>query len=1283
MNLSLRRASVLVVFVCLLASTLAANPFPPYWKKADNSKGDAVHFVPAAWPADGQWIAYTKDNQPILDRRTADPSNGGTTPQNYVSVSSGCPDHSLPSIYYFYDQVSQTIFFRWRVENAPNTYATGPAPGAFSATNPWNSGQWTVLFDLNGDGFRDFAVHLNGSSGGPGTQIDTLNSVWSPTKTNSIDYESDPSIHLLHHNPTAFVQGHSGSTSNQLLQFDGTGNVAAVQWPNGSSETTWDYGTTRAIDLTSASCREFYVDYQIPLAMLDASSVGGPTLADNQPFAFIFATANSLNNPFQKDVVLDGAYVCPPTAPAPFGDPLTLLGGIIEQPIVTSLTAGGGTCSAIPLTAQILDSLQVANCSAVSTLVTAKFVYYYDINGDGTDNDGGSWIDIPGGTLTGTTVTNSWNISNLIRGQYLVAVDLTDTSGHTTRSYLSSATPPIYTNLPLQGLTAQSNDINYTKVNVGGACGAPPPTATKSASPTQTSGGGIVQYTITLTNTSATTVTVSSITDALPPNFSYHSDAGGSLGAPTASPAVGATGNVTWTFPAATIAGNSSGTFLFNATASSTQGTFFNSATFTTNVGQILSTPASVAVKTATMTIGKSVALASAPGTPINTANRGDVVRYTITYANNSEVNCTNVVVTDAVPPGFTGVTNISGGGTYNAGTHTITWNIGAVAANSGPFTRTFDATAAVAGLVTNTATISSTEAPNATASVNLFVNGPLLAINKTASTTVTPVPASVSYTIAIANVGNAVATDVRVTDVVPAGFSLTSHSTDFAGMSCAQAGATVTCGPVTGLSLAAGATRTIQLTFSLTAAVPNPSVNTATVLAGNATSVATTFSLDILSTTCTTSTYNFKATTANVDTRGTYGVASITLTAGGTGYTTAPTVTISGGGGTGAAATAIVDGGIVVGINVTNPGSGYTTAPTVTLGGPGTGATALATLTSSQRIATTGALGAGSVTPTMTVPTTAVQMARWYSDPAATSAFVLSGSPAVDLYVNKSGAPGISFTVNLYDYDPATGTQTLLATGTSPNVTGSRSNYLVSTTLTLQANPVLRFGHRLLWTIDCTSANNNNPVAIQYDSATSPSAGTVCLLPVNVSMTKSVDKLQATPGVDQVVYTLRYANPTTVTIPSAVLTDTLPAGLTFVSASVPPTTTIGQTLTWNLGTLAASSTGTITVTAAVSAATSGTSVTNTATLTNGATPSRSGTATTYLVRPNVTIAKTASATALVPGSAFSYTINVINAGTGAAGGVVVSDVFPSTYLAHAGSSSTVGSCNFAGGTIT
>lgn len=69
-------------------------------------------------------------------------------------------------------------------------------------------------------------------------------------------------------------------------------------------------------------------------------------------------------------------------------------------------------------------------------------------------------------------------------------------------------------------------------------------------------------------------------------------------------------------------------------------------------------------------------------------------------------------------------------------------------------------------------------------------------------------------------------------------------------------------------------------------------------------------------------------------------------LTAGGSGYTSAPAVTFSGGGGSGAAATAFVMNGSVIGFRMTSLGTGYTSAPAVLLtGGGGTGASAIANI--------------------------------------------------------------------------------------------------------------------------------------------------------------------------------------------------------------------------------------------------------------------------------------------------------------------------------------------------
>jgi hypothetical protein len=73
--------------------------------------------------------------------------------------------------------------------------------------------------------------------------------------------------------------------------------------------------------------------------------------------------------------------------------------------------------------------------------------------------------------------------------------------------------------------------------------------------------------------------------------------------------------------------------------------------------------------------------------------------------------------------------------------------------------------------------------------------------------------------------------------------------------------------------------------------------------------------------------------------------VGSVGVTFGGSGYTTAPTVTIAppGGSGTQATAHATVVDGIVTAITIDNAGSGYTSAPMVTIAAPASGGTATA----------------------------------------------------------------------------------------------------------------------------------------------------------------------------------------------------------------------------------------------------------------------------------------------------------------------------------------------------
>ena len=82
---------------------------------------------------------------------------------------------------------------------------------------------------------------------------------------------------------------------------------------------------------------------------------------------------------------------------------------------------------------------------------------------------------------------------------------------------------------------------------------------------------------------------------------------------------------------------------------------------------------------------------------------------------------------------------------------------------------------------------------------------------------------------------------------------------------------------------------------------------------------------------------YRDTYTSALVLSAGTSNVAGFTVTIPGSGYTTAPVVTISGGGGSGASGSALVTSGQVVALNLESSGSGYTSVPSVSIALPST----------------------------------------------------------------------------------------------------------------------------------------------------------------------------------------------------------------------------------------------------------------------------------------------------------------------------------------------------------
>jgi len=203
-----------------------------------------------------------------------------------------------------------------------------------------------------------------------------------------------------------------------------------------------------------------------------------------------------------------------------------------------------------------------------------------------------------------------------------------------------------------------------------------------------------------------------------------------------------------------------------------------------------------------------------------SSALAGQAVTYTVTVTNLGPSTATNIVITDVFRGGatFGGVIATSGGATpqafsANAVTFTIsTLNAGAAAS------MTYYVIAPPAGVITNTATVAAnqvdTDQGNNTTSVSTPVTPTAnLSISKAQSYllgvggTLTP-SAPLTYTIRVTNTGPSTATNVVVTDVLPAGLTVVAVTAS-AGWTCSNSGQTVTC---TVGSLGIGANATIQI---------------------------------------------------------------------------------------------------------------------------------------------------------------------------------------------------------------------------------------------------------------------------------------------------------------------------------------------------------------------------------------------------------------------------------------------------------------------------------------
>jgi large repetitive protein len=215
--------------------------------------------------------------------------------------------------------------------------------------------------------------------------------------------------------------------------------------------------------------------------------------------------------------------------------------------------------------------------------------------------------------------------------------------------------------------------------------------------------------------------------------------------------------------------------------------------------------------------------------------NVGQNVTFTITASNAGPDNATGVVVTDLLPAGLTFVSATpSGSTTYNSGTGI--WTIGnlnssstaqlqivATVASTGVKTNSAEVTAANEGDLDSTPNNNNSQEDDQ-ASVSVTPQVADLSVTKTVSNATPNKNENVTFTITVANAGPDSATNVAVTDLLPAGLTFVS-STPSGSTTYASGTGVWTVG-----TLASGASATLQVVATVTTS--GVKVNTAEVTA-------------------------------------------------------------------------------------------------------------------------------------------------------------------------------------------------------------------------------------------------------------------------------------------------------------------------------------------------------------------------------------------------------------------------------------------------------------------
>jgi uncharacterized repeat protein (TIGR01451 family) len=770
--------------------------------------------------------------------------------------------------------------------------------------------------------------------------------------------------------------------------------------------------------------------------------------------------------------------------------------------------------------------------------------------------------------------------------------------------------------------------------------------------------GDAITFTITVSNKGPDTATNVVVNDRLPTGVTFVS-ASATQGSYNAGTGVWTVGTVTTSdFPILTILAT------VDRPTSGLPPTVTNTATVTgteydpdpsNNTDSVTETP-----QYADLAVDKVVSDAR--------PNVGDTITYTVTLSNKGKDTAAGVTILDQLPTGLQFVSAIPSQGAYDAGTGI--WDVGTV---DTLFARTLSIRATVLPPTsgnpqptTNTASVRTSDQydPDPTNNTKSVTETPQyadLAVEKVVDDPNPNVGGQITFTITVRNLGVDTATGVTLLDVLPTGLTFISAS-PAAGTSYDPASGvwTVNTLPVGGARI-----------LTIAAAVAGP---------GSFTNVVAVTKSDQFDPNTSNNTDDSTVTTREADLAVVKTVDDATPNVG---DTITFVVTLSNDGPDAANNVEVTEQFPTAGLQFLSatPSQGtYDTGTGVwTVGAVASGDAE--TLTISARVL---APAVNTVPSAQTNVATVTKADEHDPNPGNNTGSATETPKYADLGVKKTTSnvqpnvgDTVTYTVSLFNLGTAAATNVEVTDSLPANVVflsatpASGTRFQETPTGGVWSVPSIAPGQTLVLTLTVEAVNTSvafNTVTITHSDVWDPNnrnnTAKTPTDPQQADLIVSKTVNDSTPNVgDDVTFTITLENLGPSSAANVSLTDTLPAGLQFVSAT--PSVGSFASGVWTVGTVASGATPTLTVVAKVLAPSSGpvSSQQNTATATS-TTPdpdagNNTGTSTVTPKQADVAVFKTVDKNEPAIGETFQYTLDVANYGTDTATNVVVQDSLP------------------------